>query len=95
MRKTAYANLFASMGIDDFSPDVTGREDVTTLKNSLSTLWQNREAALKVSPIRSSLMADEPLDTEEQSASAAEQRAQMAVVGWLVWSRLVPLALRR
>jgi hypothetical protein len=27
---------------------VTGREDVTTLKNSLAGLWQNREAALKV-----------------------------------------------
>jgi outer membrane protein TolC len=46
--QNAYANLFASMGIDDFSPDVTGREDVTTLKNSLAGLWQNREAALKV-----------------------------------------------
>jgi outer membrane protein TolC len=48
--QNAYANLFASMGIDDFSPDVTGREDVPTLKNSLATLWQSREAALKVSP---------------------------------------------
>jgi outer membrane protein TolC len=47
--QNAYANLFASMGIDDFSPDVTGREDVMTLKNSLAGLWQNREAALKVS----------------------------------------------
>jgi outer membrane protein TolC len=47
--QNAYANLFASMGIDDFSPDVTGREDVTTLKNSLAGLWQSREAALKVS----------------------------------------------
>jgi outer membrane protein TolC len=46
--QNAYANLFASMGIDDFSPDVTGREDVNTLKNSLAGLWQNREAALKV-----------------------------------------------
>ncbi len=46
--QNAYANLFASMGIDDFSPDVTGREDVATLKNSLSGLWQGREAALKV-----------------------------------------------
>jgi outer membrane protein TolC len=47
--QNAYANLFASMGIDDFSPDVTGREDVTTLKSSLAGLWQSREAALKVS----------------------------------------------
>ncbi len=46
--QNSYANLFASMGIDDFSPDVTGREDVTTLKTSLSTLWQNRENAIKL-----------------------------------------------
>ena len=46
--QNSYANLFASMGIDDFSPDITGREDVTTLKTSLSTLWQNRENAIKL-----------------------------------------------
>jgi outer membrane protein TolC len=45
--QNAYANLFASMGIDDFSPDITGRENVAVLKQSLATLWANREAALK------------------------------------------------
>ena len=46
--QNSYANLFASMGIDDFGPDITGREDVATLSKSLSSLWQNREAALKL-----------------------------------------------
>jgi outer membrane protein TolC len=46
--QNAYANLFGSMGIDDFGPDITGREDVATLSNSLSQLWQGREAALKL-----------------------------------------------
>lgn len=46
--QNAYANLFASMGIDDFGPDITGREDITTLKTSLANLWTGREAALKL-----------------------------------------------
>lgn len=46
--QNAYANLFASMGIDDFGPDITGRENVATLKASLGTLWANREVALKL-----------------------------------------------
>ncbi len=46
--QNAYANLFGSMGIDDFGPDITGREDVATLTNSLAQLWQGREAALKL-----------------------------------------------
>ncbi len=46
--QNAYANLFASMGIDDFAPEVTGREDVTTLKNALAKLWTERETALKL-----------------------------------------------
>jgi hypothetical protein len=45
--QNAYANLFASMGIDDFGPDITGREDVQTLRSSLSKLWEARENALK------------------------------------------------
>jgi outer membrane protein TolC len=45
--QNAYANLFASMGIDDFGPDVTGREDVPTLRSSLANLWQGRETTLK------------------------------------------------
>lgn len=45
--QNAYANLFGSMGIDDFSPDVTGREDVQTLRASLAKLWDDRAMALK------------------------------------------------
>jgi hypothetical protein len=35
------------MGIDDFGPDITGREDVATLRGSLSKLWTERELAMK------------------------------------------------
>jgi outer membrane protein TolC len=45
--QNAYANLFASMGIDDFGPDITGRENVSTLKTSLANLWAGRETTLK------------------------------------------------
>jgi outer membrane protein TolC len=45
--QNAYANLFGSMGIDDFGPDITGKEDVATLRGSLSKLWADRELALK------------------------------------------------
>ena len=45
--QNAYAGLFGSMGIDDFGPDITGREDVATLRGSLARLWQDREAAMK------------------------------------------------
>ncbi|MCK0129259.1 TolC family protein [Erythrobacter sp. F6033] len=47
--QNAYANLFASMGIDEFAPDLTGQEDVATLQTSLAKLWQDREAAMKLS----------------------------------------------
>ncbi|WP_432199572.1 TolC family protein [Erythrobacter sp. W53] len=47
--QNAYANLFASMGIDEFSPDVTGQEDVATLRASLAQLWQDRENAMRLS----------------------------------------------
>ena len=46
--QNAYANLFASMGLDNFTPDVTGREDVASLKAKLAQLWQSRETALKL-----------------------------------------------
>jgi outer membrane protein TolC len=45
--QNAYASLFGSMGIDDFGPDITGREDVATLRSSLTKLWADRELALK------------------------------------------------
>lgn len=46
--QNAYANLFGSMGIDDFGPDVSGKEDVATLSASLKRLWQDRETALRL-----------------------------------------------
>lgn len=46
--QNAYANLFGSMGLDDYGPDITGREDVATLSGSLKRLWQGRETALKL-----------------------------------------------
>jgi outer membrane protein TolC len=45
--QNAYANLFGSMGIDDFGPDITGRENVSALRGSLAKLWSDREIALK------------------------------------------------
>jgi outer membrane protein TolC len=45
--QNAYANLFGSMGIDDFGPDITGRENIATLRGSLSKLWADREIAMK------------------------------------------------
>jgi outer membrane protein TolC len=45
--QNAYANLFGSMGIDDFSPDITGREDVQTLRSALAKLWDERATAMK------------------------------------------------
>lgn len=45
--QNAYANLFGSMGIDDFSPDITGRENVQTLRASLTKLWDDRALAMK------------------------------------------------
>jgi outer membrane protein TolC len=46
--QNAYANLFASMGIDEFAPEITGRESVPALSQALSGLWQKRETALKL-----------------------------------------------
>jgi outer membrane protein TolC len=46
--QNSYANLFASMGIDEFAPDITGRESVSALSAALSGLWQKRETALKL-----------------------------------------------
>ena len=47
--QNAYANLFASMGVDEFGPDVTGREDVATLQASLAQLWRDREESVRLS----------------------------------------------
>ncbi len=44
--QNAYANLFSAMGVDDFGPDITGRENVADLARSLETLWRERETQL-------------------------------------------------
>lgn len=46
--QNGYANLFGAMGIDDFGPDISGKEDVATLRASLAKLWADREIALKL-----------------------------------------------
>lgn len=46
--QNAYANLFGSMGIDEFAPEVTGREDVKALATSLRQLWLARQTALNL-----------------------------------------------
>ena len=46
--QNAYANLFASMGIDHFAPDITGREGVAPLRAALEKLWADREMAMKL-----------------------------------------------
>jgi outer membrane protein TolC len=43
----AYANLFASMGLDEYTPDLTGQEDIRTLTTALGNMWQQREATLR------------------------------------------------
>jgi outer membrane protein TolC len=45
--QNAYANLYASMGLDEFGADLTGKEDVKSLAASLANLWRSRETALK------------------------------------------------
>jgi outer membrane protein TolC len=45
--QNAYANLFSSMGIDDFTPDVSSAQNVTALRASLAKLWDDRALAMK------------------------------------------------
>ena len=46
--QNAYANLYAAIGLDSFGPDVSGREDVATLAQSLRQLWDRRATAPSV-----------------------------------------------
>jgi outer membrane protein TolC len=46
--QNAYANLYAAMGVDHFSPDVTGRESVASLSQAMASMWAERETALKL-----------------------------------------------
>lgn len=41
--QTAYANLYSSIGLNPYAPDVTGHESVADLAGSLRSLWQRRE----------------------------------------------------
>jgi outer membrane protein TolC len=48
--QNAYANLFSALGIDEFGADLTGREDITTMRRSLAEMWQRREQTLRLQP---------------------------------------------
>ncbi len=48
--QNAYANLFSSLGIDEFGADLTGNEDIATMRRSLNAMWQNREQTLRLAP---------------------------------------------
>lgn len=43
--QNAYANLYSSMGVDNYGPGLNGREDVKTLAGALSGLWSERMSA--------------------------------------------------
>jgi len=45
--QNAYANLYAAMGIDSFTPDVTSQRSVSTLAGALHDMWAQREVAMK------------------------------------------------
>ena len=45
--QNAYANLYAAMGMDSFTPDVTGRASVAELAGSLRDLWARRDVAVR------------------------------------------------
>ena len=45
--QNAYANLYASMGIDSFTPDVTDRQSVHALADQLQAMWAKREIAMR------------------------------------------------
>jgi outer membrane protein TolC len=44
--QNARANTYAAMGMDTFGPEVTGRESVSVLANSLEQLWVKRDASM-------------------------------------------------
>lgn len=49
--QNAYANLFSSLGIDEFAADLNGQEDIATLRRSLAMMWQGRERALRLDAV--------------------------------------------
>lgn len=40
--QSAYANLYSSIGLDSFTPDISGRESVDDLSAALRSLWERR-----------------------------------------------------
>ena len=44
--QNAYANLYAAMGIDSFTPDVTDGQSVRGLADALQAMWSKREVAM-------------------------------------------------
>ena len=44
--QNAYANLYAAMGVDSFTPDVGAAQSVRTLADSLKAMWARRAVAL-------------------------------------------------
>ena len=44
--QNAYANLYAAMGIDGFTPEVTRDDPVRALAGSLQSMWTRRELAM-------------------------------------------------
>jgi outer membrane protein TolC len=51
--QNARANAYAAMGMDTFSPEVSGRESVAVLAQSLETLWTSRETSTPAPLVRS------------------------------------------
>ncbi len=45
--QNAYANLYAAMGVDSFTPDVTDQQSVRDLAQSLQAMWAKREVAMR------------------------------------------------
>lgn len=48
--QNAFANVYSAIGLDSFNPEVTGRESVSTLANSLQKLWLNRQDITATTP---------------------------------------------
>ena len=44
--QNAYANLYAAMGIDSFTPEVTNAASVHDLATSLQSMWTKRQVAM-------------------------------------------------
>jgi outer membrane protein TolC len=45
--QNAYANLYAAMGVDSFTPDVTDRASVHELAGALQDMWARRDVAFR------------------------------------------------